>query len=150
MKKTTNTNAEAFLRTVGQNPSVFQYTPYKVGTPYITPFDKNGHRVARHVTQYDVEMASKLSTTLNQPVLTYENGVYCWSWGPDAVFLFVEPDLAAALFPTRKPITTEFVPMANGETYLGSPSLKHLYRISYEHQKRKITQQTNQVLQHTK
>lgn len=150
MNETTKTKEQAFLRTVGKNPSVFQYTRFVAGTPYITSFDQNGRRTARHVSHDEVIVASKLSTQLNQPVLTYDNGVYCWSWGPDVVFLFVEPELAHALMPNRKPITTEFVPMANGETYLGSPSLSHLRRISYDYQKRKIAQQTQQLLQRRK
>ncbi len=130
---------EAFLKVAKLNPQVFQYIPFKAGTPYISGFDAMGNRTAKHITHEDVINATKLSTELNIPVLTYENGIYCWSWGTDCVFLFVEPDFAAEFEKTGTMVrTNQFVPMTNGETLLTFPSLIHLRNTSYLHQKAKI------------
>ena len=141
-------NEDIFLKIVKQNPNIYQYTKFKAGIPYISGFDSMGKRIAKHVTQQDVERASKLSTDNKQPVLAYNNGVYCWSFGPDAVFLFVEPDLAHALSPNCEPLKTEYVPMSDGETLLTFPSLMHMRNTSYRHQKAKL--EATRQLQHQK
>lgn len=137
---------EAFLTVAKQNPAVFQYIPFKAHTPYISAFDANGKREARQVTNQDIKNAADLSIKLDTPVLSYENGVYCWAWGADCVFLFVEPDFAAAFEATGTKVRTDqFVPMVNGETLLTFPSLVHLRNASYLHQKAKLTKQNLQT-----
>ena len=133
-------NEDIFLKIVKKNPNIYQYTRFTAGIPYISSFDASGKRIAKHVTQEDVIRASKLSTNNNAPVLAYNNGIYCWSFGPDAVFLFVEPDLAHALSPTQEALKTEYVPMSDGETLLTFPSLVSMRNTSYRHQKAKIEQ----------
>lgn len=130
-------NEDIFLKIVKQNPSIYQYVEFKPGTPYISAFDANGHRTAKHVTHDDISRAIKLSAKTNMPTLAYDNGVYCWV-EKNKVYLFVEPDLAHALWPNREPLKNEYVPMANGETLLTFPSLIHMRNTSYHHQKAKL------------
>lgn len=142
-------NEEIFLNVVKQNPSIYQYVKFTAGTPYISAFDASGRRVAKHVSHDEVKRAAKLSTETKSPVLAYDNGVYCWSNGENEIYLFVEPDLAHALWPNREPVKTEYVPMANGETLLTFPSLIHLRNISYHHQKNKIARAAQKKQQHS-
>ena len=127
------------MKIANKNPQIFQYIPFKVGTPYISAFDAMGNRKACQVNDNDIKLSSKLSSQLDKPVLSYENGVYCWSWGADCIFLFVEPDLAEEFEKHGTHVQhDQFVPMTNGETLLTFPSLIHLRNTSYLHQKAKI------------
>ncbi len=137
-----------FLSVVKQNPSVYQYVCFTPGTPYISAFDTNGKRIAKHVTFDDQMRAAQLSIKTNQPTLAYNNGVYCWA-DNNHVYLFVEPDLARALWPNREPLKNEYVPMANGETLLTFPSLAHMRNTSYRHQKAKIADTIRLNTQHS-
>ena len=130
-------NEDIFLKIVKQNPSIYQYVEFKPGTPYISAFDANGRRTAKHVTHAEESRAMAPAKKYGTPTLSYDNGVYCWADGVH-VYLFVEPDLAHALWPNREPLKNEYVPMANGETLLTFPSLVHLRNISYLHQKAKL------------
>lgn len=141
-------NEDIFLKIVKQNPSIYQYIEFKPGIPYISAFDANGHRTAKHVTHDDIERATNLSAKTQSPTLAYDNGVYCWV-EKNKVYLFVEPDLAHALWPDREPLQNEYVPMANGETLLTFPSLVHMRNTSYHHQKQKLMDATNRTKQHT-
>ena len=141
-------NEDIFLNVVKRTPHIYQYIKFTAGTPYISAFDANGRRIATHVSHEDVVRAAKRSTETKQPVLAYENGVYCWSNGENEIYLFVEPDLAHALWPNREPLKTEFVPMANGETLLTFPSLMHMRNTSYRYQKEKIARAQQIATQH--
>ena len=137
MKVKVMKNEDIFLEIVKQNPSIYQYVEFKPGTPYISAFDASGRRIAKHVTIDDKQRAMQANIRTKAPTLSYDNGVYCWADGVH-VYLFVEPDLAHALWPNREPLKNEYVPMANGETLLTFPSLVHLRNISYHHQKAKL------------
>lgn len=141
-------NEDIFLKIVKQNPSIYQYTEFKVGTPYISAFDSTGRRTAKHVTHDEFSRITELSLKNNQPTLAYDNGVYCWVENNN-VYLFVEPDLARALWPNREPLQNEYVPMANGETLLTFPSLMHLRNTSYHHQKQKLMDTAQRTTQRT-
>lgn len=140
---------DIFLKIAKQKPEVYQYIHFQAGIPYISAFDTNGNRIAKHVTHDDVARAARRSIEIRQPTLAYDNGVYCWSNGKDNVYLFVEPDLAHALWPNREPLKTEFVPMANGETLLTFPSFVHMRNTSYRHQKSKLNDMLATSNQHT-
>ncbi len=140
-------NEEIFLNVVKQNPSVYQYVKFTTGTPYISAFDASGRRIAKHVTFDDKQRAQEAAIRSKEPTLSYDNGVYCWADGT-SVYLFVEPDLAQALWPNREPLKNVYVPMANGETLLTFPSLMHLRNISYYHHKNKIAQAAQKTYQH--
>ena len=141
-------NQDFFLEIVKQSPNIYQYIKFTVGTPYISAFDALGNRSAKHVTYDDVARAARRSIETKQPTLAYDNGVYCWSNGTNQVYLFIEPDLAHALWPNREPLKTEFVPMANGETLLTFPSLIHMRNTSYLHQKQKLADAARLNTQH--
>ncbi|MBE6459704.1 MAG: hypothetical protein E7009_01830 [Alphaproteobacteria bacterium] len=141
-------NEDIFLKIVKQNPSIYQYVEFKTGTPYISAFDTNGRRTAKHVTYDDKHRALEPAIRTKAPTLSYDNGVYCWADGTN-VYLFVEPDLARALWPNREPLQNGYVPMANGETLLTFPSLMHLRNTSYHHQKQKLMNAAQRTTQHT-
>ncbi len=141
-------NEDIFLNIVKQNPNIYQYVKFTVGTPYISAFDTNGRRTAKHVTHDDRQRAMEANIRTQTPTLAYDNGVYCWADGYN-VYLFVEPDLARALWPNREPLKNEYVPMANGETLLTFPSLAHMRNTSYHYQKQKIINATHTTHQKT-
>ena len=141
-------NEDMFLKIVKQNPAIYQYIEFKVGTPYISAFDATGRRTAKHVTHEDISRTTQLSLTTSQPTLAYDNGVYCWVEN-NKIYLFVEPDLAHALWPNREPLKTAHVPMSNGETLLTFPSLIHMRNTSYHHQKQKLMNASQKNTQHT-
>ena len=139
---------DIFLKIAKQKPEIYQYIQFQVGTPYISAFDTNGKRVAKHVTFDDKMRAAQLSIKTQQPTLAYDNGIYCWA-DNSRVYLFVEPDLAHALWPDREPLKNEYVPMSNGETLLTFPSLAHMRNTSYRHQKSKLNDILATSNQHT-
>ena len=141
-------NEDIFLKIVNQNPSIYQYIELIPGTPYISAFDASGRRTAKHVTIDDKQRAMEANTRTKAPTLAYDNGIYCWADGIH-VYLFVEPDLARALWPNREPLKNEYVPMANGETLLTFPSLVHMRNTSYHHQKQKLIDAAQRTTQHT-
>lgn len=141
-------NEDIFLKIVKQNPSIYQYIELTPGTPYISAFDASGRRTAKHVTSDDKQRAMEANIRTKAPTLTYDNGIYCWADGFH-VYLFVEPDLARALWPNREPLKNEYVPMANGETLLTFPSLVHMRNTSYHHQKQKLIDAAQRTTQHT-
>lgn len=137
-------NESPFIKIAKQNPHVFQYTKFCAGFPYITSFNHLGGRSAHFVTQDEITKTTEMSVKYNLPFLCYENGVYCWTNGPDEIYLFVEPDFAEALNQVGyKTHTNGYVPMTNGETYLGSPSLDTLRHLSHQHQRAKLGRNQN-------